>query len=144
MVADPVLILTDAPDPVALSVIGDGLNAYNDLVTGYADRQPLAVLITDPATGAVVGGLSGRTSLGMLFIELVCLPESLRGQDIGTRIVGMAEAEAVRRGCRTGVLYTMTIQAPGFYQRLGWRVFGEIACDPPGNHRVFLTKTLGS
>ena len=140
---DPILTVTDSPDPASLSVIGDGLNAYNDLSLGYADRRPLAVLVTDPATGAVLGGATGRTSLGVLFIDLVYLPDSLRGRDIGTRMIGLAEAEAVRRGCRTGVLYTMTIQAPGFYQRLGWRVFGEIACDPPGNHRVFLTKTLG-
>jgi len=140
---DPILTVTDAPDPASIAVIGDGLNAYNDLSLGYADRRPLAVLVTDPATGAVLGGATGRTSLGVLFIDLVYLPDSLRGRDIGTRMIGLAEAEAVRRGCRTGVLYTMTIQAPGFYQRLGWRVFGEIACDPPGNHRVFLTKTLG-
>jgi GNAT superfamily N-acetyltransferase len=140
---DPILTLTDAPDPASIAVIGDGLNAYNDLTLGYGDRRPLAVLVTDPATGAVLGGATGRTSLGVLFIELVYLPVSLRGRDIGTRVIGLAEAEAVRRGCRTGVLYTMTIQAPGFYQRLGWRVFGEIACDPPGNHRVFMTKTLG-
>ncbi len=78
-----------------------------------------------------------------MFIDLVYLPECLRGQDIGTRMIRMAEDEARRRGCRTGVLYTMTIQAPGFYQRLGWRVFGEIPCDPPGNSRIFLMKTLG-
>ncbi len=140
--ATPVLTLTDAPDPGDVDLIGAGLNAHNDQATGYADRQPLAVLVEDPQTGAVLGGLSGRTSLGMLFIELVYLPDSLRGQDIGTSMVAMAEAEARRRGCRVGVLYTMTIQAPGFYERLGWRVFGAIACDPPGNHRVFLTKTL--
>jgi hypothetical protein len=52
----------------------------------------------------------------------------------------MAQKEARRRGCRAGVLYTISFQAPGFYQRLGWRVFGEIPGDPPGISRVFLTK----
>jgi hypothetical protein len=37
-------------------------------------------------------------------------------------------------------IYTISFQAPGFYKRLGWRVFGEIPCDPPGTSRVFLIK----
>ena len=53
-----------------------------------------------------------------------------------------AEAEARERGCRSGVLYTISFQAPGFYARHGWRVFGEIPCDPPGTSRVFMTKDL--
>ncbi|MFI5014465.1 MAG: GNAT family N-acetyltransferase [Hyphomicrobiales bacterium] len=137
---DPVLRLTDAPDAAAHAVISDGLNAFNDMVTGYADRRSLAVLVSDPDSGEVIGGATGRTSLGLLFIEVVYLPASLRGRDIGTRVIEMMEEEARRRGCRVGVLYTISFQAPGFYQRLGWRVFGEIPCDPPGTSRVFMTK----
>jgi len=137
---DAVLTLTDAPDPDALGVIGDGLNVFNDAETGYADRRPLAVLVSDPKTGRVIGGVSGRTSLGLLFIDLVYLPEPLRGRDVGTRMVEMAEEEARRRGCRAGVLFTISFQAPAFYERLGWRIFGKIACDPPGTSRVFMTK----
>ena len=75
-----------------------------------------------------------------MFVDLVFLPDALRGRDIGTRMMALAEEEAQRRGCRAGVLCTINFQAPGFYQRLGWRVFGEIACDPPGTSRFFLTK----
>ena len=85
------------------------------------------------------GGIIGRTSLGLMFIDLVYLPETLRGHDIGARMMGLAEEEARRRGW-PGVLYTISFQAPGFYKRLGWRVFGEIPCDPPGTSRIFLTK----
>jgi hypothetical protein len=56
--------------------------------------------------------------------------------------LGQAEDEGRRRGCRVGVLYTISFQAPGFYARHGWRVFGEIPCDPPGTSRVFMTKDL--
>lgn len=136
----PVLSFSGVAEPEARSVIGDGLNAYNDAIVGYADRMPLTVKVSDPATGAVIGGISGGTSLGLLFIDLVFLPDSLRGQDVGSRMMGMAEDEARSRGCRAGVLYTISFQAPGFYRKLGWRVFGEIPCHPPGTSRVFLTK----
>ena len=100
------------------------------------------VLVRDGTAGPVIGGISGRTSLGLLFIDTVFLPDGLRGQDFGTRMMAMAEDEARRRGCRSGVLYTISFQAPGFYQRLGWTVFGEVPCDPPGTSRVFLSKNL--
>ena len=54
----------------------------------------------------------------------------------------MMEQEGVRRGCQSGFLYTITFQAPDFYARHGWQAFGRIACDPPGNARVFMTKSL--
>ena len=132
----------DAPESEARRIIGDGLNAFNDSAVGYADRRPLNVLARDPGTGATVGGLHGRTSLGMLIIDLVFLPERLRGSGVGTRMMRMAEDEALRRGCKSAVLFTISFQAPDFYQRLGWRKFGQIDCDPPGTSRVFLTKKL--
>lgn len=115
---------------------------YNDELVGYADRRPLAVLIQDPATSAILGGAIGRTSLGLLFLDLFHLPASLRGAGLGSRILRMFEHEGHRRGCRTAVLYTISFQAPGFYERHGWRRFGEIPCDPPGTSRIFMTKTL--
>lgn len=139
---DAVLSLSSAPEPEARDIIGGGLNAFNDAHVGYADRLPLTVMVKDPHTGVVVGGICGGTSLGLLFIDLVYLPGTLRGQDVGTTMMSMAEAEGRRRGCRAAVLYTISFQAPVFYQKQGWRVFGEIPCEPPGTSRVFLTKDL--
>ena len=36
------------------------------------------------------------------------------------------------------VLYTISFQAPGFYEKLGYRRFGTIDCDPPGTSRDLL------
>lgn len=135
------LRLTDAPDPALRTVLGDGLDRHNHAAAGYTDSRPLAVVVTD-AAGVTLGGLSGRTSLGMCFFDLVYLPESLRGQDVGTRMMAMVEAEALARGCRSVVLFTISFQAPGFYEKLGYVRFGEIACDPPGTTRMFLSKTI--
>jgi len=138
----PEIVVTDAVDTRIEEVIGGGLNAYNDEITGYADRQPLAVLVTDPETGEVLGGATGRSSLGLLFLDLFYLPKHLRGLGIGTAVLRAFEGEGKRRGCRAAVLYTINFQAPGFYERHGWRRFGDIACEPPGTSRIFLTKQL--
>lgn len=138
----PAIVVTDEIDPVAEDVIGNGLNRFNDEVTGYADRRPLAVVVRDSATGEILGGATGRTSLGLLFLDLFYLPQSLRGAGLGTRVLSLFEDEGRRRGCRSAVLYTISFQAPAFYERRGWRRFGEVACDPPGASRVFMTKSL--
>jgi GNAT superfamily N-acetyltransferase len=140
--SDPEIVLTEEVDKQLEALIDDGLSAYNDTVTGYSDRRPLSVVVRDPESGEILGGAKGRTSLGLLFVELFWLPESLRGSGLGSRILRMMEDEGRRRGCRAGVLLTISFQAPDFYRRQGWRVFGEIPCEPPGTARVFMTKEL--
>jgi GNAT superfamily N-acetyltransferase len=140
--AEPELFVTDAPDDEAQRIIDGGLADYNEERAGYRDWRPLAVLARDASSKRILGGMLGRTSLGLLFIDLVYLPEAVRGRELGSRMLHMAEEEAARRGCRAGVLYTISFQAPGFYERHGWREFGRIPCDPPGTSRIFMTKNL--
>ena len=142
MKREPVITVTDAPDARVETVIGGGLRRFNAAQSGIDDSRPVAVVVSDPESNAVLGGITGRTSLGLLFIDLVFLPDELRGGGLGSRILKLAEDEGRRRGCRAAMLYTISFQAPRFYERHGWRVFGEIACDPPGTSRIFMTKTL--
>ena len=140
--AELVVVVDPALAASAERVIGEGLNAFNDEVTGINDRQPLAVVVRNPATGAVLGGAAGRTSLGLLFINVFHLPKHLRGAGLGSRILQMTEEEARRRGCCSGVLLTISFQAPAFYERHGWRRFGEVPCHPPGTRRIYMMKEL--
>ena len=71
------------------------------------------------------------------------LPEEARGQGTGRRILIAAEEEAVRRGCRYAWLDTFSFQARGFYEKLGYSVFGTLEDYPAGHSRYFLRKTLG-
>jgi GNAT superfamily N-acetyltransferase len=138
----PDIITTDLVDRAMEEAVGQGLNQYNDEMTGVNDRRPLAVILRDPETGRVLGGATGRSSLGLLFLDLFHLPKELRGGGLGSEILRRFEAEGRRRGCRNAVLYTISFQAPGFYEKNGWRRFGEIPCAPPGTSRIFMTKDL--
>ncbi|HTZ79836.1 MAG TPA: GNAT family N-acetyltransferase [Stellaceae bacterium] len=140
--SEPTLTLGAAADPADAEAIQAGLARFNAETAGYVDAKPLTVVARDPLSGAVVGGILGRTSFGLLFVDTIHLDRRLRGAGIGSRMLAMAEEEARRRGCRRAVLYTISFQAPGFYARNGWRTFGEIPCEPPGTSRVFMTKEL--
>ena len=140
--AETTVTLTDAPDADAVEVIAGGLRAYNEVQAGYSDWRPLAILVRDPQTKAVAGGLLGRTSLGLLRVDQFFLPEGLRRNRLGSRILAMAEDEARRRGCTRAVLSTVHFQAPGFYLKQGWEVAARIDCEPPGHTRFYMTKKL--
>lgn len=142
MTADPVLTLSSDRNPQAEAVVSGGLAEFNKAVFGRIDSQTLDVLLRDPETGEIVGGLLGHSSLGLFFLDLIYLPEDLRGAGIGSRIITLAEDEARRRGCTAAFVYTVTFQAPGFYERHGYSRFGEIACPPAGATRIFFSKAL--
>ena len=61
---DPILHVSCAPEPDAERIIGDGLSAFNDATVGYADRVPLHVLVSDPDSGKIVGGLLAERRSG--------------------------------------------------------------------------------
>jgi GNAT superfamily N-acetyltransferase len=140
--SEPNILLTDAPDTADTAVIADGLRAYNTSQAGYDDFRPLAVFVTDPASGKVVGGLYGGSYLGQLRVDRFFLPEGLRRDRIGSRVLAMAEAEGRRRGCTRVTLNTMEIQAPGFYKKQGYEAAAVLDCTPPGVTRYLMTKRL--
>ena len=139
---EPKIVATDAPDAADTAVITEGLRAYNTEKAGYDDYQPLAVFVTDPATGKVVGGLYGGSYLGQLRVDRFFLPENSRRDRIGSRVLKMAEEEGRKRGCTRVTLNTLEIQAPGFYQKQGYTMAAKLDCDPPGVTRYLMTKRL--
>ena len=140
---EPRIVLTDAPDPAGTAVITEGLREYNTKAAGYDDYRPLAVFVSDPASGKVLGGLYGASSRGQLRIDRFFLPEGLRRHRLGSRLLAMAEEEGRRRGCVRISLSTMEIQAPGFYLKQGYEIAARLDCDPPGINRYLMTKRLG-
>lgn len=142
MKSEPTITLSNERDPRAESVVVAGLDAYNREKIGRVDHQSLDVLVRDPDSGEIVGGIVGHTSLGLFFLDLFYLPKELRGGGLGARLMAQAEDEARRRGCTAAFVYTVTFQAPQFYEKHGYCRFGEIACPPDGATRIFLTKTL--
>ena len=139
---EPTIVLTDAPADADTAVIADGLRAYNTAQSGYDDYLPIAVFVTDPETGKVLGGLYGSSSRGQLRVDRFFLPEELRRGRLGSRLLAMAEEEGRRRGCTRVTLNTMEIQAPGFYQKQGYEAAAVLECAPPGVTRYLMTKRL--
>lgn len=135
------ICLSDTADAVTRQTLLAELLRYNISRTGVSDYRPLAVLIHGK-NGEVIGGLWGRTAFGWLYTEMLFVPETLRGQGVGTAVMAKAEAEALARGCHSAWLDTFAFQARGFYEKLGYRCFGELPDYPAGYARYFMQKAL--
>ena len=119
------------------------LRAYNLSHTGNMAFETIGILLRDPATQEVVGGLYGKISYGWMFIELLSIPDQMRTQGTGTRLMRAAEELARERQCVGIWLDTFSFQAPGFYRKLVFSEFGHIADYPAGHQRHFFQKRLG-
>ena len=139
----PTITLTEDPDDGALRDITRLITQFNEVGSGRPnDFRALAILLTEPDASETLGGLWGWTSFSFLHIDLLFIPESMRGAGLGSKLIYMAEEEAIERGCRGAWLDTFSFQARGFYEKLGYSLFGSIDDYPPGHSRFFLRKTF--
>jgi GNAT superfamily N-acetyltransferase len=139
----PTVELTDKADWGVWQTLSRPLTAYNEQQAGPEDFRFLILLLRDPETREITGGLWGRTLYGWLYIHLLVIPEQQRRQGLGTRLVHMAEDEARARGCRGALVDTFSFQARPFYERLGYQVFATIEDYPPGHRCHSMKKLLG-
>jgi GNAT superfamily N-acetyltransferase len=137
----PDLIIEEHPDPRDLDFLEDQINAFNIAATGIIDWYPLAIFVRDQA-GQIVAGINGGMWGGYLEIKTLWVREELRGQGLGRRLLLAAEQGARARGCNQVLLDTHDFQAPEFYKKLGYTVFGVFEGIGGRYNRYYLSKKL--
>ncbi|MCH4295409.1 GNAT family N-acetyltransferase [Shewanella sp. 3B26] len=116
-----------------------GVRSFNHAHLGTEKAQPLLVCAKDD-TGKLLGGIAGRTIYCQFLIEVLWVDDSCRQSGLGRELMAKAEAAARERGCIAAQVDTLAFQAPGFYQKQGFDIIGEVPAigDSPG--RFFLLK----
>ena len=123
------------------SAIGGGISDYNTQKAGDDLGKNLCFVLYSPEK-EIAGGVIGATYWDWLYINLMWIQSELRGRGYGHQLLTLAEEEARKRGARHSYLDTFSFQAPGFYKKHGYQVFGELPNFPAGHTRYFLTKDL--
>jgi ribosomal protein S18 acetylase RimI-like enzyme len=78
-----------------------------------------------------------------LHVDLLWIDEAHRGAGHGQALMAAAETAARGHGARGVYVSTMSLQAPGFYPRLGYREYGRMEDYPVAGHRIHhFVKTL--
>lgn len=140
--SEPAVTVDDAPSPADIAALDDAIDAFNARRTGIDDGRRLAIVLRD-AGGTIYAGLHGHSWGGCCEVKVLWVAEGHRGRGLGRRLLQAAEDEALRRGCTQVVLTSHSFQAPGFYERLGYRRLATIPDYPRGHANVVLTKALG-
>ncbi len=93
--------------------------------------------------GEILGGITGIIFWYHLHIDFLWVDESLRGKGYGKELLDHIEKTARENKCRLIQLDTFSIQAPGFYQKYGYRVIGTIEEHPNEDfQQYYLEKRL--
>ncbi len=122
-------------------LIGGGIHNFNIQQAGEDNGQTLCFVLQGPEQEAA-GGVIAHLHWEWLQVDLMWIKEDLRGQGYGARLLALAEDEARKLGAKNAYLDTFSFQAPDFYKKYGYQVFGELQEFPPGHQRYYLTKQL--
>ena len=123
------------------SLIRSAINEFNMNVTGDRNYSPLVIFVRDDDDN-IVGGILGDIWGGWLHINHLWITEALRKHGYGQQLMALAETQAREKGCRGVHLETHSFQAPAFYLKLGYVIFGELADFPQGHTFYVLKKML--
>ena len=131
----------DKPEESAWGIIGRGVGTYNKERAGDNQFQRLCFVIQETEE-EILGGVMAEVYWEWLYIDLLWVKEELRGQGYGRRLMETVEKKARELGAKNAYLDTFSFQAPEFYQKLGYQVFGELPACPPGHERFYMKKEL--
>ncbi|MGN6330335.1 MAG: GNAT family N-acetyltransferase [Motilibacteraceae bacterium] len=136
-------VLVGEADPELDQRLSDELDVVNAAATPGVDAaRELTVRLLDDA-GGLVGGLSGWTWGVAAGIGLSWVRAEARGSGVGARLLSAFEDEARARGCQHVFVTSFTFQAPGFYERHGYReIFRWEGVPTPEAADVHLRKEL--
>lgn len=100
-----------------------GLRRYN---RGFCpDVADLSCCIKD-GEGRCIAGTDSFRMGELVAVDVLWVDEGHRGQGLGAALLAHVEAQARVQGARRLELNTLGFQAPGFYEKLGYRRFGAI------------------
>ena len=78
----------------------------------------------------------------LVAVDVLWVDEGHRGQGLGAAVLAHVEAQARAQGARRVELNTFGFQAPGFYEKQGYRRFGAIEPAVGEHGHYFYVKDL--
>ncbi|AOR64075.1 GNAT family N-acetyltransferase [Pectobacterium wasabiae] len=134
------LNITDTPESDEEEFVIASLwkhNAQYDAV----DISPLFLNFKDDE-GNIIAGLISRTWWGALEVQYLWVSEEYRQSGLGRKLMQTAEKEALKRDCHLAYVDTFEFQAKGFYEKLGYKEYGNLPGYAHKHTRHYLAKLI--
>lgn len=129
------------PSSEVLNFFDKRIEEFNLARWEVKEKKPVAIQVKDDR-GSIVAGATAKTFGYWLLIDTLWVHESLRGKDMGSKILESLESEAKARGCQFSLLDTLGFQAKPFYEKNGYRVQWTQGSYPKEGYKYFMVKNL--
>jgi ribosomal protein S18 acetylase RimI-like enzyme len=127
--------------PNEVDAIEGRLYEDNRDATGRHDGQGLGFVIRDDA-GQMIGAAAGYTWAGTSELKQMWVDKAYRRRGYARALLDAFVEEARSRGVRHVWVASFDFQAPGMYEKAGFRRVAEFEGWPEGHVNVVLCKTL--
>jgi GNAT superfamily N-acetyltransferase len=135
------LILGVGEAPEIEAFLAQRIYEFNARATGYFDGESFSVTRRDES-GAIRAGVSGYTWGGCCYVAYLWVDEAERRHGLGTALLRAAEEHAKTKHCKVVFVGTHTFQAPGFYERTGYKQQSVVHDHPVGHASMVFAKHL--
>ena len=129
--------------PIEIDAIEECLYNHNRRAIGRNDGRGLGFVIRDEA-GRTIGVAAGYSWAGTSELKQMWIDEAYRGRGYARELLNAFVAEAASRGVRRIWVASYDFQAPGMYEKAGFKRVAEFAGWPEGHSNVVLCKTLAA
>lgn len=128
------------PTDQQLAEIERSLDEHNAGVASARTASRLRAVYVE--WGNVIAGLDGAAYWGKLHIRLLWVHPDHRSEGLGSQLMGWAEEQGRKLGCKSAMVDTMSFQAPEFYAKRGYRQIGLSEGYEGGASRHYFEKEL--
>lgn len=112
-------LLVRRESPKLDEILFEGINHEAQLAKNLRPMRTFGLCVEDTQQN-LVGGATGVTYYGCLYVDMLWLASSLRHKGWGTKLMQEAESIGKEQGCTFATVATMDFEALSFYQKLGY------------------------
>lgn len=139
---DPRFVVTEGePDHDDKKALVAGLLSHHAIKGHPRKSEKFSIFLKDendtPHGGVIVTFLWNGMEIQSLWVD-----ESVRKQGWGRKLIEAVEDEARKRGCSIAYTNAFSWQAPEFYEKLGYTLYGKLEGFPEGSSLSYFYKKI--
>jgi len=129
------------PNTKDMVIISKGMLSYH-ASQGHPRKWKIFSILLKDQSNKLFGCVIVSFLWNGMEIKTIWVDESLRQQGWGRKLMEAAEKEAIKRKCTIAYTNTFSWQAPDFYTKLGYKLYGRLDNFPEGNSLSYYRKDL--
>lgn len=129
------------PNPDDFKMLSKGMLAHHAASGHHRESEKYSVFLKGK-DNQVLGGVIVTFLWNGMEINSLWVDESLRNHGWGRKLMETVEEEGRKRGCTLAYTNTFTWQAPEFYKKLGYTLYGKLENFPQGARLSYFCKDL--